>query len=356
MKKKSLSAKKEIVKQFNFKKILKDKRIFEVYKVFEKEFGNLNYSNNIALAVSGGPDSLALCFLISCFKSKKNNDIKPKFYLVDHNLRNNSAEEAKLVKKCLKSKKINLKILKWKGKKPSSNLQSIARKKRYELLFNECKKNNIKTILTAHHEDDFYETFFSRLLRGSGTEGLSSFMEIEKKFFFQENIITLVRPLLNLNKQDLLYVSKNIYNFYIEDPSNQMDKFERVRLRNLILSLKKQGLNFNKLKLTLNNLSSTNRAIKEMVNRNISENVYFNKEKYLISSNFFLQPEEVVFRSLSTLIKKISEKVYPPRGKKMVKFINELKNNDQFKGTLGGAIIEKVHNSVVVTREKTKKS
>ena len=60
-------------------------------------------------------------------------------------------------------------------KKPNSNLQSLARQKRYELIFNQCKKHKINTILTAHHQDDFYETFFSRLLRGSGTEGLSSF-------------------------------------------------------------------------------------------------------------------------------------------------------------------------------------
>ena len=60
-------------------------------------------------------------------------------------------------------------------KKPKSNIQSLARKKRYQLLFNECKKYKIKTILTAHHQDDLYETFFSRLLRGSGTEGFSSF-------------------------------------------------------------------------------------------------------------------------------------------------------------------------------------
>ena len=86
-----------------------------------------------------------------------------------------------------------------------------------------------------------------------------------------------------------------------------------------------------------------------------SKHVILNKKNYLISSEFFLQPEEIVFRSLSILIKKISNKVYPPRGKKIVNLIYEIKNSKQFKATLGGTIIEKIHNSVKVTKEKTKK-
>ena len=97
--------------------------------------------------------------------------------------------------------------------KPTSNIQSLARKKRYELLFNECKKLNIKNIITAHHQDDFYETFFSRLLRGSGTEGLASFAKLEENFFFNGVIITVKRPLLDLSKQNLIYIAHKVFNF-----------------------------------------------------------------------------------------------------------------------------------------------
>ena len=355
MKKKSLSAKKVTANSFNFKKILQDQKIFEIYRTFVKDFKKLNTRNKIAVSVSGGPDSIALCFLVSCYKSQKNNRIQPTFYLVDHGLREDSAKEAKMVKKELKLKKIDLKILKWIGKKPKTNIQSLARKKRYELLFKECKKTNIKTILTAHHQDDFYETFFSRLIRGSGTEGLSSFMEYEKKFIFEGNVFILARPLLNLSKNSLIYIANKIFNFYVDDPSNEMDKFQRVRLRKLISNLKNQGLDFNKLKLTLKNISASNRAINQIVYKNINENVTFIKNKYLIDYKFFQYPNEIVFRSLSTLIKKINKKDYPPRGKKMINLINELNNKDRFKATLGGTIIEKIHNSVILTEEKTKK-
>ncbi len=355
MKKKSLNAKKVIVNSFNFKKILQDKKIFEVYRTFVEDFKKLNTHNKIAVSVSGGPDSIALCFLISCYKSQKNNRIQPSFYLVDHGLRKDSGKEAEMVKKELKLKKINLKILKWIGKKPKTNMQGIARKKRYELLFKECKKTNIKTILTAHHQDDFYETFFSRLLRGSGTEGLSSFAESEKTFFFEGNVFILARPLLNLSKHNLTYIANKVFNFSIDDPSNQMNKFQRVRLRKLISNLKNQGLDFNKLKLTLNNISSSNKAINQIVYKNISENVTFSKKKYLIDYKFFQYPMEIVFRSLSKLIKKISKKDYPPRGKKMINLINVLNKKDHFKATLGGTIIEKIHKIVILTEEKTKK-
>ena len=355
MKKKNSSAKKIIVNKFDFNKILKDKKIFEIYKNFNVEFKKLKVSNKIAIAVSGGPDSMALCFLLSCFESKNNNQIQPKFYHVDHGLRNNSRKEALLVKKQLKLNNIDLKILNWKGKKPSANLQNVARQKRYNLLFNECKKLKINTLLTAHHQDDFYETFFSRLLRGSGTEGLSSFAQVEKKFTFKDNKISLLRPLIKFSKDDLIYIANKVFKFYLNDPSNKMEKFQRARLRKLIFNLKNEGLDFQKLKLTVNNLASANETINKIANTNISENVIFSKNKCLLSYNFFLQPQEIVFRSLSIIIKYINNNYYPPRGKKVINLIHRLKRENQFKATLGGTIIEKIHNSVLVRRERTKK-
>ena len=356
MKKKSLSAKKIIPRNLNFNKILKDKKIFEIYNKFEKNLDKIKKQSKIAASVSGGPDSLALCFLLSCYKFKKNDKIQPLFFLVDHRLRNNSQKEAIFVKKLLQSKKLDLKILKWNGKKPTSNIQNIARKKRYELLFKECKKLNIGVVLTGHHQDDIYETFFIRLLRGSGTEGLSSFANKEKEFNFKEKKIKVIRPLLDLIKQDLVYVANKVFNFYVNDPSNQADKFQRARLRKLITNLTKEGFDFKKLNLTIKNLASTNQTMNELVVNNLNENViYLNRDKLLINSTFFLMPQEIIFRSLTSIFKHISKKEYPPRGKKMIRLIQDLKNKKIFKATLGGTIIEKIHNSVTISIEKTKK-
>ena len=91
---------------------------------------------------------------------------------------------------------INGEILTWHGKKPHSNIQSLARKKRYELLILKCKKLKINNILLAHHKDDLFENFFIRILRGSGLKGLISFSKKSKI-----DNINILRPLLELKKK-----------------------------------------------------------------------------------------------------------------------------------------------------------
>ena len=130
--------------------------------LFEKNFKNV-VKRKYAVAVSGGPDSLALAYLSKCFSIIYNARIY--YYIVDHGLRQESSKEAKKVVSILKKFMINCKILVWKGNKPKSNIQSIARNNRYSLLIKECKKNNIKHILLGHHADDQYENFLLTKLR-----------------------------------------------------------------------------------------------------------------------------------------------------------------------------------------------
>ena len=97
---------------------LKDKRTLQIYKKFES---NLPIKKNFIVAVSGGPDSLALSFLTKIYSIKKSLDVK--YFIVDHRLRKNSTLEAKYVQKKLKNFSINLNILNWKGIKPKKNIQ-----------------------------------------------------------------------------------------------------------------------------------------------------------------------------------------------------------------------------------------
>ena len=162
---KNLSAVKKVPKLFKNK--LDNKIINQVYKRFEK---SLNINHDFMVAVSGGPDSLALAFLAKIYSIKKK--LNPKFFIVDHKLRTNSTSEAKEVKKVLKRLLISAEILTWKSQKPIKNVQSLARKKRYELLFDKCNRLKIFDILLGHHQGDLFENFFIRMLRGSGLKGL----------------------------------------------------------------------------------------------------------------------------------------------------------------------------------------
>ena len=322
---------------------LNNKRINKIYKKFEV---SLNINESFAVAVSGGPDSLALAFLSKIYAIKKN--LISKYYIIDHKLRPESTDEAKFVSNLLKKNFIKSEILTWKGKKPQKSIQSIARTKRYELLFKKCDQFKINDILMGHHEDDLIENFFMRLLRGSGIKGLTS-LDI-KTIVKKKNIL---RPLIDIKKDDLIFISKKVFKFHVKDPTNSDEKYQRTRVRKLIKDLEKDGLDKIKLKKTITNLKNANKVITFYVEKNLRENTSFfkDKKKLIINSNFFLQPQEVIFRSFSESLKLISEKYYSVRGKKLNKIILEIENNRLNRATLGGCIIEKVNQSIIISKE-----
>ncbi len=356
MKKKSLNAKKTIHK--NLQKHLSNPKIKVIYKNFEKLLINKKISGNLAVAVSGGPDSLALTFLAKCYSTL--NNIKINYYHLDHGLRVNSEKEAKTLKLKLSKYDINCKILKWKGKKPKTNVQAIARKNRYNLLINQCVKDKIKTILIAHHINDLYENFLLRLLRGSGLKGLTSFSSVNSEAKLNSNKnISILRPLIDQDKKSLLYIVKFVFNFYLNDPSNDNLDFKRTRIRNLLNNLKNEGLDEKKLKLTINNLTQSSIAIDYYVKKNIKLNSNFtkvdNKFKCIINKEFFENPKEVVFRSMGEILQKISGNYYAARGKSMMNLLRRIKSKKFNKMTLSGCIIEKINNSWIIYDEKSKK-
>ena len=322
---------------------LLNKRIYNLYKTFEKDF---KINESFIVAVSGGPDSLALAFLTKIYSFKKN--LESRYYIVDHKLRRESTYEAKKVNKILNEFNIKSKILTWKGKKPKKNLQSLARQKRYKLLFSECKKLKIKNLILGHHIDDSYENFFIRIVRGSGLRGLVSFGKKTKI-----NEINLIRPLLEFQKKDLIFISSFVFNFFIKDPSNENNKFLRIKVRNLISQLKDVGFDQTKLSLTLKNLKSSNDSIIFYVKNNKKLNSYFNKKKkeLILNQDFFNQPYDVVFRSLSESIKLIGEKYNLVRGKKLEKILKKIQENSLSKETLGGCVIKKVNQTVILRKE-----
>ena len=326
-----------------FKSKLSNKRINQIYKKFEK---SLHINENFAVAVSGGPDSLALAFLSKIYAIKWRLEVK--FFIVDHKLRPESTKEARFVKSILKTNSINSKILTWKGKKPSKNIQSLARIKRYELLFLNCNKFKIKNILLGHHQDDLFENFFIRMLRGSGLKGLIS---LNKKT--NDNNKSLLRPLLNQTKEDLIFLSKYVFKTYVKDPSNKDEKYQRIKIRKLIHELQINGLDKKKFLKTINNLKYSNKVVDFYVKENLKKNSFFSdkKNRLILNENFFQQPHEVVFRSLSESIKLIGKKYYSVRGKKLDNIIEDIENNQSFKSTLGGCFIEKVNLSVIITKE-----
>jgi len=353
MRRKNLTATKKANKN---RLIFKDKKISIFYEKFKSILFKTIKRKNFALAVSGGPDSLCLAYFAKIYSFEFSNKVH--VLIVDHKLRKESAAEALKVKKILLKKKINSKIIRWKGKIPTSNVQKKAREIRYTLLSNYCFKNKVKYLITAHHGDDQIENFFIRLLRGSGLSGLSSMSEKVK----YNKHLKIVRPFLKFEKKDLEYVTLNYFKTYIKDPSNKNEKFLRTRIRKYRKNMEKEGLDTKKIIRTVDNLLSANQALNFYKNKALYKHASFvAKNKCLLNKKIFSdEAEEIIFKSFSDILSLVSGTYYPPRSKKVLNLIIRLKSNKFTKSTLGGCVIEERDNFILVSKElkirKNKKS
>ena len=317
----------------------------EIFKEFKKKLNKLK-SRKCLVAVSGGPDSLALTALSIAYGFKT----KTKFYyvLINHNIRKNSKIEAGKVKLLLKLHGVDLKIINIK-RKISKNIQSEARNQRYKLLVSYCNKYNIKIILTAHNLEDQVETFFIRLSRGSGLTGLSS-------MHFSSTLtgkIKLVRPLLEVKKKYLISISKKIFGKFFKDPSNTRNKFLRTRIRALQKPLLKSGINYDSIFRSISHLASS-KLILDNYYKQLSKDI-ITKSKNSVNinlENFSNLNNEIKIRIINDSIRYIKKNYYNPRSKKVEYLINKLGQKNFTKYTLGGCLFFKNNDKIWLKKEK----
>ena len=314
----------------------------------------LNFKNKLdslkkkkyLVAVSGGPDSLALVALTKSYTFYK----KTKFYylLVDHNIRKNSSQEAKKVKKLLKKKYLNLKVLLNK-KKITRNIQAEARNVRYNILKSFCKKNNIKVILTAHNLEDQVETFLIRLSRGSGLKGLSAMKPYSKI----TNQVSLFRPLLDTQKEFLIKISKIIFGKYIKDPSNEDQKYLRTKVRNLKKPLEKSGIKYEKIFKSIQNLSLSKKTLEGYLSKIFKEFIKKSNSKILINFKKYKNlNKDIKIAVINQSIKQLKSNYYDLRSKKVENLINNLDKKNFKNFTLGGCIFFKKGQYLCLKSEK----
>lgn len=178
----------------------------------------------VAVAVSGGRDSLALAMLAREWAIARSGRIVG--LIVDHALRPESAEEAAATASLLGRLGCEAEILRWSGAKPRTGLQEAARAARYRLLRETCRRRGILHLLVAHHADDQAETVAMRAARQSGPDGLagmSAAVELPE--------VRLLRPLLGVSRSRLTATLLARGVPWIDDPSNADPRFERARLR-----------------------------------------------------------------------------------------------------------------------------
>ena len=231
---------------------------------------NLPNDISIVIAVSGGPDSMALLNLLNVIKKEKN--IKIICAHVNHNLRKESKAEAKMVKDYCKQKSIiyeYMEIKEYKG-----NTENYAREKRYEFFENLLKKYNSKYLFTAHHGDDLIETVIMRLIRSSSLKGYGAFSEITEKKDYK-----IYRPLITKTKEEIFNYVKNNNLPYAIDKTNDSDFFTRNRIRKYILPrLKGENKNVHLKFLEFSKtLSETEKYLKKQTEKALSK-IYIDKK------------------------------------------------------------------------------
>ena len=189
---------------------------------------NVNLEHKIYVAYSGGPDSTALLHLLS--EMSIDNQLKVKAIHVNHNLSKESKAWEDHCKKTCSILNIDLIIESVQILSDGGGIESASRQARYKIFENLLQIND--QILLAHHSDDVAETFFMRLLRGTGVDGLEG-----PKFTRKIGQGVLIRPLLTVPKKEILdYLAKNNIQ-YIEDDSNINNEFDRNFLRNKIFPM-----------------------------------------------------------------------------------------------------------------------
>jgi tRNA(Ile)-lysidine synthase len=183
-------------------------------------------NSKIVIGLSGGADSIALTLLLHEYCKKRNVILHTA--TVDHKLRTEAKTEAKLVNEWMAKLGIQHHVLelKWQDAPPQSHIQELARRKRYELLHNVCVKLGASYLFTAHHSNDQVETFLLRLAHYSNSDGLAGMYRIKK---FMD--ITVVRPLLSLSKERAIATCMASNQPWVEDPSNDSEKYHRSRIR-----------------------------------------------------------------------------------------------------------------------------
>jgi tRNA(Ile)-lysidine synthase len=195
---------------------------------FSRDLDRLSPADaRIGVAVSGGADSLALLLLAAAARPDR-----VEAATVNHGLREGSSDEAAAVAAISRQLGVTHEILtvEW-PKKPESAIQQRAREERYRLLGGWAKARSLDAVLTAHHLDDQAETLMMRLARGAGVRGLAG---MRAAATVPGSDIRLLRPLLGWRRSELADVCGAGGLSAVDDPSNQDDRFERVRVRRAV--------------------------------------------------------------------------------------------------------------------------
>lgn len=307
-----------------------------------------NY-NRIALAVSGGSDSMALLTLVLAWRAMLDNPPFICVLSVDHGLRAGSADEVRQVGAWCQALGVDHAILPW--RRPGDvggNMQAKARQARYRLMSRWCLEQDMDCLLTGHHLNDQAETFLMRLKKGSGVYGLAAMAPVSRHYG-----IDIVRPLLDVEKTGLQNFLRHIGQGWIEDPSNWDQRFERVRVRALMTQLAALGLTATEFGETVRRLRRARVALEASVDAHLANVIRWQRGGAIAIDGAGLSavPEEVGLRAVMGLVRVCGGSDGPLALAAAEKFYRALQRPDYRGSTLAGCRVLVRQDGLLFIRE-----
>ena len=302
---------------------------------------HINTNEQIAVALSGGSDSLSLTIALKRCK------IDILAIMVNHHLRNEADDEIDKTIKTLEKNNIKYVVKNWDGKY-KKNLEAEARNARYNLLLNVCKEYNINALCIGHHIDDQAETFLLNLARGSGLDGLCAMPKITTI-----DGIKIVRPMLNLTKQDCKDYLTALNIDWCEDKSNADTKYKRNKLRMMLNEIEDKQLITKRIAMAVECLQEARETLDALLIGTENNLIKYTKNTAIFDRKKFLLLTQYLQKSiLARIIMKIAEKEYKPRLYQIQNLLDTIKTEIKFKRTIANLVV--TGNKDIVMLEKLK--
>jgi len=262
----------------------------------------------IAVAVSGGADSMALALLADRWATARRGRIVA--LTVDHRLRAESTAEAARVGDWLTARGIEHHVLPWLGPYPLHGLQAAARAARYDLLEDWCRAQGVLHLLVAHHREDQAETLMLRLGRGSGVAGLAGMAALVECRHYR-----LIRPLLEIPSARLRSTLEMLGQDWVDDPSNRNLVFARVKVRALETGLASVGITPARLSATARHLARARNALERAADTLLAQSVTLDPAGWISAdpAPLIAASEEIRLRCLAAMLATIGGGNYTPR-------------------------------------------
>lgn len=276
---------------------------------------------HLAVAVSGGADSLALALLAADWARDSGGEVTA--LTVDHGLRAEAAAEARQVGVWLGARGIRHRILRWPAgpAAPRRGLQARARQARYALLEDWCARHGVLHLLTAHQRDDQAETFLLRLGQGSGLMGLAA-MPPGREL----RALRLLRPLLGQSRAALEDYLRDAGQDWVRDPSNRDLAYARVRLRGLMPELARENLDAAALGAICDRLGTVRAALDDHTARRLARAArphaagFVRLDRTALVRGGVWEGE----RALARVLGAVGGADYPPRGDRLQRLYREI--------------------------------